>query len=382
MIQLSTAFDGGNGIAEAFDSFGADPFDIRIAIARDNKSDFMQWFCFRLARVRAQPLTVRITNAGAAAYPAGWPDYRAVWSEDRETWRRAETDYADGVLTIRHTPRADSVTFAYFAPYPMERHAALVARTAAAPGVTLESLGQTLDGQEMDLLTVAGPTGAHGKRVCWVIARQHPGETMAEWWMEGFLARLTDPADALARALREACVFHVVPNMNPDGSRRGHLRTNAAGTNLNRAWAEPTMAESPEVALVLARMRETGADFCLDVHGDEAIPHNFIAGAHGIPSWSDRLARLHDGFCAGLVRANPDFQTRHGYPSAAPGKANLTMATNAVAEAFGCLAMTLEMPFKDNAAAPDPEFGWSPERSRRLGASCLDALASVAAGLR
>lgn len=378
MIQVSTAFDGGNGIAEA----ATDPSDIRIAVARDSKSDFMQWFCFRLAGVRAQPLTVRIVNAGACAYPAGWPDYRAVWSEDRVDWRRAETSYEDGVLTIRHTPRADSVTFAYFAPYPMERHAALVAGAAAKPGVSLQSLGQTLDGQEMDLLTVAGPTGAHAKRVCWVIARQHPGETMAEWWMEGLLERLTDPADALARAVREACVLHIVPNMNPDGSRRGHLRTNAAGTNLNRAWAEPTMDAAPEVAVVLQRMRETGVDFCLDVHGDEAIPHNFIAGAHGIPGWSDKLAGLHDSFCAALVRANPDFQTQVGYPSAPPGRANLTMATNAVAETFGCLSMTLEMPFKDNAAAPDPDYGWSPARSKRLGASAVDALAAVVADLR
>ncbi|MEZ5668046.1 MAG: M14-type cytosolic carboxypeptidase [Alphaproteobacteria bacterium] len=375
-IQVSAAFDSGNGIVEAAE----DPNDIRIAIAPDHRSDFLQWFHFRLAGVRGVPLTVRLTNAGACAYPKGWPGYRAVYTEDRQTHRRAETAYDDGVLTIRHTPQADSVAFSYFAPYPMERHHALVAATAAKPGVRLQTLGRTLDGQDLDLLTVGAPVPA--RRSCWVIARQHPGESMAEWWMEGFLARLTDPADALARALLERCTFHVVPNMNPDGSRRGHLRTNAAGTNLNRAWAEPTMEASPEVALVLARMRETGVDFCLDVHGDEEIPYNFIAGAHGIPSWSDRLERLHDGFCAAHVRANPDFQTEHGYGKAPPGRANLTMATNAVAETFGCLAMTLEMPFKDNAAAPDPDFGWSPDRSMKLARSSLDALAAVVDELR
>ena len=53
-------------------------------------------------------------------------------------------------------------------------------------------LGQTLDGRDLDLITVGTP--APGKRVLWVTARQHPGETMAEWWMEGFLQRLLDPA--------------------------------------------------------------------------------------------------------------------------------------------------------------------------------------------
>jgi murein tripeptide amidase MpaA len=44
---------------------------------------------------------------------------------------------------------------------------------------------------------------------------------------------------------------------------------------------------------------------------------------------------------------------------------------------FGCLAMTLEMPFKDSAITPDAEFGWSPERAMKLGASQLDAIRSV-----
>ena len=38
-----------------------------------------------------------------------------------------------------------------------------------------------------------------------------------------------------------------VPNMNPDGSYRGHLRTNASGANLNREWKNPTLERSPEV---------------------------------------------------------------------------------------------------------------------------------------
>jgi len=61
----------------------------------------------------------------------------------------------------------------------------------------------------------------------------------------------------------------------------------------------------------------------------------------------------------------------------APGKANLTMCTNYTAHAYDCLAMTLEMPFKDNANAPDAQFGWSPDRSADLGAAVLDAMLAV-----
>ena len=107
---------------------------------------------------------------------------------------------------------------------------------------------------------------------------------MAEWWMEGALEKLTDPDDPVARVLRRECTFHVVPNMNPDGSRRGHLRTNAVGVNLNREWHAPTAEKSPEVLCVRNAMDETGVDFAMDVHGDEAIPANFLAGFEGIPS--------------------------------------------------------------------------------------------------
>jgi murein tripeptide amidase MpaA len=76
--------------------------------------------------------------------------------------------------------------------------------------------------------------------------------------------------------------------MNPDGSKRGHLRTNAAGKNLNREWAEPSMDASPEVYLVKQAMNAASVDFLLDVHGDESLPYCFIAGTEGLPEWNEK----------------------------------------------------------------------------------------------
>ena len=195
--------------------------------------------------------------AAASAYPDGWPDYKACVSLDREDWTRiAGTSYADGVLTIRFVPETDLVWIAYFAPYSMERHHDLVSTVAALPGVEYRSLGKSLDGQDIDCLTLG-----EGDLTVWLYARQHPGETMAEWWMEGALEKLTDPDDPVARVLRRDCTFHVVPNMNPDGSRRGHLRTNAVGVNLNREWHAPSAEKSPEVLCVRNAMDETAARF-------------------------------------------------------------------------------------------------------------------------
>jgi murein tripeptide amidase MpaA len=53
-------------------------------------------------------------------------------------------------------------------------------------------------------------------------------------------------------------VLYVIPCMCPDGAWRGHLRTNANGVNLNRAWTDPSEADAPEVFHTLRKMDEIG----------------------------------------------------------------------------------------------------------------------------
>jgi murein tripeptide amidase MpaA len=366
-IDINAAFDGGNIHMVAIRDSRID-----LEIDKDHQSDFYQWFFFRVAGAKGRKITFRIVNAGGSAYPFGWPGYRTRASTDRLAWRMIETRYADGVLEFDWSGESEVVWFAYFAPYTMEQHNALIARIAAKPGVAHRTLGHSLDGQPIDCLTIG--TGA---KPVWLYARQHPGETMAEWWMEGALERLTDTADPVAAALRAKATFHIVPNMNPDGSARGHLRTNAAGVNLNREWQTPSLEKSPEVLCVRNAMDETGVAFAMDVHGDEAIPANFLAGFEGIPSWTDALGEKFYDFGRRLAAHTPDFQTEQGYAKSAAGKANLTMSTNQLAERFGAVAMTLEMPFKDHDPNPDTEFGWSPERSKKLANACLEVLAEV-----
>ena len=367
-IVISSAFDAGNIRVVKQDGDKVD-----LEIVKDHLSDFYQWFYFRLAAGADREIELRILNCAGSAYPNGWPDYKAVVSSDREEWLRVEdTSYADGILTIRLTPDTDCVWLAYFAPYSMERHHDLVTQTASLPGVEYRSLGKSIDGQDIDCLEIG-----EGALSVWLYARQHPGESMAEWWMEGALEKLTDEDDPVARVLRKECTFHVVPNMNPDGSRRGHLRTNAVGVNLNREWHAPSAEKSPEVLCVRNAMDETPPDFAMDVHGDEAIPANFLAGFEGIPSVSERQLKLFNLFSETLERVSPDFQRSKGYEIPAPGEANMSMSTTQLAERYGCVSMTLEMPFKDNFDLPDEVYGWSPQRSKYLASACLDALHSV-----
>uniref|UniRef100_A0A7S0R6R8 Peptidase M14 domain-containing protein n=1 Tax=Pyramimonas obovata TaxID=1411642 RepID=A0A7S0R6R8_9CHLO len=383
-VKISSSFDAGNiNVAEQPVVKDAQ-VEVGLEIVpepfceTDSRAHF-QWYYFRASGVRSKSCKFRVKNAGDASYEPGWQGYNSTASYDRQHWFRVPTTYDEetGELCIEHTPEKDVCYYAYFAPYSLERHADLVSWAVTEGNATATELGMTLDGYPLDLIVAgSGPTPI------WIIARQHPGESMAEWWMEGLIKRLLDSNDPLSASLLQKATFFMVPNVNPDGSRRGHLRTNAAGRNLNREWAKPSEEASPEVYHILKAMSSTGCDLFLDVHGDEALPYNFIAGGEGIPCWGPHLQDLQDRFKSAYMRDSPDFQVVHGYPEDEPGQANLTIGSNAVGEKFQCLSMTLEQPFKDTADTPRPEQGWCPERAMKFGESVLGAINEVIGDLR
>ena len=301
-------------------------------------------------------------------------------SYDREHWFRVPTRYDGTVMTVEHTPERDAVWYAYFEPYSHERHQALIGRAGDSPLARVERLGASVEGRDIDLVTIGEPGAA--KKTIWIIARQHPGESMAEWFVEGLIDRLLERADPVARRLLEGAVVHIVPNMNPDGSVRGNLRTNAAGANLNREWMSPSLETSPEVFVVRERLRETGVDAFLDIHGDEGLPYVFVAGGEMLPGFTPEQAEAQKAFIADFKRASPDFQDVHGYGAGKYREDALKLASKWVGHTFGCLSLTLEMPFKDNADLPDPEFGWSGARSRTLGAAIVEPLLARPVTLR
>lgn len=364
-VRISANFDA--GAIEIIDC--ADAANIRLRIRRDSHADFRQWFYFRLHGARGRPLVLRFENAGECTYADGWHGYRVVASYDRQNWFRiADTSYNNRVLTCAHVPQADSLWYGYFEPYSHERHLDLIAR-AQAGGAELIDLGSTVEGRDLDLLRF-GPN-RRARRKVWIVARQHPGETMAEWFCEGLIERLLDTADPLARRLRELATLYIVPNMNPDGAIRGNLRSNAAGANLNREWATPSIERSPEVLHTLAAMRASGCDLFLDIHGDETLPYVFADGCSMLPAFTDAQAERERRFFAAFAAASPDFQTAHGYAPDRFSDEILTLAAKQIGHAFGCLSLTLEMPFKDNVELPDPHVGWNGARSKHLGAAIL-----------
>lgn len=363
-IRISSGFDA--GAIELVCADVAQRIDLRLR--KDSHADIAQWFYFRLQGARGERCVMRLLNAGEATYPDGWKDYQAVASYDRENWFRVPTAFDGETLTITHVPQVDSIYYAYFEPYSWERHLTMLGRAQASPLVRIENLGSTVDGRDLDMLTI-GDTAA--SRNIWVIARQHPGEAMAEWFAEGMIDALLDAGNSVACELLQHAVFHIVPNMNPDGAINGNLRTNAAGANLNREWMAPSPATSPEVFHVRNRIHVTGCDLFLDIHGDEGLPYVFVAGSEMLEGFSEKQKTEQQAFIDDFLQASADFQTRFGYPSGKYREDMLKLASKYIGHTFKCVSLTLEMPFKDNADAPQPDVGWNGARSARLGRDML-----------
>jgi murein tripeptide amidase MpaA len=93
-----------------------------------------------------------------------------------------------------------------------------------------------------------------------------------------------------------------------------------------------------------------------------------------VPGFTARAAAQQARFVETFAAVAPDFQTAEGYTPGRFGEELLTLASKWVAHHFGCVSLTLEMPFKDNANLPDEAVGWNGARSKRLGAAMLDPI--------
>jgi len=406
-VSISDAYDGGNGKLVK-----TKVIDDQLTVFVDMKKDpftelekvhHSQYFSFRSSIQSDGENTVKyvLANAGDASYPSAWEGSTTFYSSnpsDPSSWKRkVDTSYdaSTGQLSWTHTSTGSKSTyFAYFPPFSYDRHLQLISKCERAEAATVQSIGQTLDGREMEAVRIGT-----GSNICWIIHRQHPGENMAEFYAEGLLTRLLGldndyAVDGLVRDVLSMYTFYIVPNMNPDGAFRGHLRTNAGGQNLNREWASsgskdngdfyeaPTLERSPEVFYVLKKMDQTGCDMFLDVHGDEELPFNFLAGGEGCTNWGKRLQTLHGAFLAKYSRTNSDMQVPVGYDPEEPMQGRTNICSNQIMMRYDCLAATLEMPFKDCMSNPDPDRGWNGARAAMLGSSVLEALAYVGPHLR
>nr|CAH8873658.1 unnamed protein product [Trichobilharzia regenti] len=151
-----------------------------------------------------------------------------------------------------------------------------------------ELLGLTIQQRRLDLITITHPSNFNAtnnskKRIIFVTARVHPGETPSSYVCQGFIDFMVSN-HPVAKQLREHLVFKIVPMLNPDGVYLGNYRSSLMGFDLNRQWQSPSLWAHPTIyatkQLLMNLDNDASADvnFFIDIHAHSTLMNGFMYG--------------------------------------------------------------------------------------------------------
>lgn len=194
-------------------------------------------------------------------------------STDGKSWKpiTARYDKTANQLTVDLPMTAERVFVARLEPYRLSDLDELKRRIVGRPSVKIESIGRTVEGRELEIISLGSPDAPN--RVL-LRARAHPWETGGNWVIEGLIDRLLADAAEIPD-WKSRYQVHVMPLANKDGVARGRTRFNSRGYDLNRQWeapADPLLApENAALEAWLERMIASGKrpGLAIDLHNDE-----------------------------------------------------------------------------------------------------------------
>lgn len=259
-MEISRNFDGASiGLYDYKACEGTLYFDL----ARNERGMVNHSFCFYCSDAPSH-LKVVIRNANKSIFAHGWQGY-APFAKADESWRRTEKafqyDGASASLELENLP--PNFMLAWYPPYPSIRLNELLGAVAENPDFKVtEEAG-------VRFVEAGNPEGPR----FFILGRQHPGETMASFFVEGFLKKLADNSSE-SRNLLAKYKFSIVPLANPSGAEQGFHRTDPEGNDYNLCWNRSDIPEINAIKGFLGCGQPPVV--CLDVHGDEVSKGNYF----------------------------------------------------------------------------------------------------------
>ena len=221
---------------------------------QDDRNRQASWYYFRIDDATPdKEIAVTLTDLlGEYNYRAGThavtEKTRPVISYDNKTWTHVDQvqwDEEATELTFRFAPKQSPVWIAHTPPYTNEHLATLAQDFQDHPHFDRASAGNTVQGREIPLWTIADPAGPQDRPVVWLMFRQHAWESGTSWAADGALRFLLGNS-AEAKDLRRNVTWKLFPLADPDGAYHGGVRFNRNGYDLNRNWDALDPATMPE----------------------------------------------------------------------------------------------------------------------------------------
>ncbi len=217
----------------------------------------LEWgnqFFFRLDGCKGRPVSLRIYGYGKnRPIPASVTPYSDDDTFDAKWTALAADSYIDpdwqplteakytfdadsSAVTIRFTPKSESIYLAWAAPYVLHDLQAMIDHYEERPEFQWEPAGLSVEGRPIYHITLTDPqTPDSGKKVVWITGTQHGYEMAAGPVCEGVVAALLEDSDS-SKALLKKTIFHLMPILNPDAVFHGGYRYNMHDVDLNRNW--------------------------------------------------------------------------------------------------------------------------------------------------
>jgi len=204
------------------------------------------WYYFRMDHVAGKQIALTLTDFVGEYHnqpgvsPMG-PDIFPVFSNDGRHWQHfpaVDFDSQKKETTLHFTSSGDSIWIAHVPPYTPSDLAKLLADLRTRPATMVETIGKTVQGRDIPLVTVTNPdVDDSSKKLIWLQARQHAWEAGTSFVMEGALRFITSD-DPEAKSLRDKFIFKFTPMVDLDGCANGQVRSNANGYDVNQHWKE------------------------------------------------------------------------------------------------------------------------------------------------
>lgn len=308
-VELCSQFETGAGIQLRSPESGVVTF-----LAPWDSSPQPMWFHFRIRGAKGWRVRFVLMNASRClGGPNGYADLRVrpVVTEDspslppsRRRWRRVRKeslayDEATGRFSFEVNILSDEAYVAHCYPYRPTEWEEFLADFDACPWLASSSIGGTEHGRAIPQARITEGDAAQ-KKVIWLTARHHSGETPGSWALEGTLRWLLSDRRR-AEYLRQRYLFRVVPFADLDGVVEGYYGKERAPLDFNRAYIEDT--PRPEIEHILRELSATGPRNLafLDYHAPGAGGDHHVY----IKAVSERTERISRELGVAIAEASP-----------------------------------------------------------------------------
>ncbi|NOQ37736.1 hypothetical protein GQ472_02500, partial [archaeon] len=215
--------------------------ELNMSLVPDGGVGQTWWFYFNVTdNALNQEVIFHIINIDEVT-PSAW-DYpisvQPVYSYDGVIWNRiTDTSLSSPVFTFTQQFTQNSVLVALVFPHTYTGLQTYLDTIDGLSFVNRTNIGNSTQNRYIDLLTITNTSVSEcDKKVVWVIAGQHPGETPGRHVVQGLIEFLVNETNETSKELRNNYIWKIIPMLNPDGVYTGKCRIDTDGSDLNREW--------------------------------------------------------------------------------------------------------------------------------------------------